>query len=74
MVQSETLPGRFHNLAALLAFPITVSILFLETGQAAWRLKLGDPDNYGRLVQVRDWLAEHEEGGPNESEPPSDPA
>lgn len=26
------------------------------------------------LAKVRDWLAEHEEGGPNESEPPSDPA
>jgi hypothetical protein len=44
-------------LAAVAVFPIAAVLIFLQQGQSAWQLRLGDSDNYMRLVQVRDLLA-----------------
>ena len=38
-------------------FPLAAILIFLQQGQSAWQLRLGDSDNYMRLVQVRDLLA-----------------
>ena len=44
-------------LPVALVFPLAAILVFLQQGQAAWDLQLGDSDNYMRLVQVRDLLA-----------------
>lgn len=38
-------------------FPFLALALSAQQGADAWNLRLGDPDNYMRLAQVRDWLA-----------------
>src|SRR5688572_26524926 len=43
--------------AAALTFPVAALLIVLQQGESAWQLRLGDSDNYMRLVQVRDLLA-----------------
>src|SRR5687767_2656618 len=50
-------PGRAWLLPVAAGFPLAAILIFLEQGKGAWSLRRGDPDNYMRLVQVRDLLA-----------------
>ena len=48
---------RAWLLAVRRRVPLAAILIFLQQGQSAWQLRLGDSDNYMRLVQVRDLLA-----------------
>ena len=52
-----TPPSRpLYRYVALIWLLITIGGIF-QTSDALARASLGDPDNFMRLVQVRDWLA-----------------